>query len=198
MTAAWRRSIAVFAGVASLVLGGGTFAHAANGTSLAVVADAEAPVCSTDNTSATVEINAAVTSTASAAPLGILVSTDGGVSFTNLGTVANWTSNGRTKTAEETVQVSVAANVSTPVEVCFVQPGANGNAFKKACADVSVSPSCASGPPPICGPYNFGCTSNAECGGGAAQCLLCGNPTGFCVNYDACTGGSVPGCSVPN
>ena len=144
----WKRTVALLAVGASVLIGSASAVHAANGTSLAVVADAGDPTCSGDNTSATVEIGAAVTSTASASPLTILVSTDGGVNFTNLGTVANWTSNGRTKTAEETIEVTVPANVSTPVEVCFVQPGANGNPFKKVCADLTLTPSCA--PPPDC------------------------------------------------
>lgn len=123
-------------------------ASASNGTALSVVTEADAPVCSADNQSASVEITAAVTSSGSTSPASVLVSTDGGVTFTNVGTVetTDWSGSGRTKTAEETILVNLAANVSTPVTICFIQPGANGNPLKKACSDLTITPSCGCGP----------------------------------------------------
>ncbi|MBM4439782.1 MAG: hypothetical protein FJ027_05150 [Candidatus Rokubacteria bacterium] len=129
-----------FLWVIALLLAGGV-AHASNGTSLAVVLDTDAPAC-VSTTQATATVHAGITSTASAAPASLLASADGGLTFTALGAIETWTHTGRTKTAEEAIEVTVAGSGATVVEVCAIQPGANGNANKKACAAVTITPSC--------------------------------------------------------
>ena len=49
------------------------------------------------------------------------------------------------KTAEEAIEVTLAGSGATVVEVCAIQPGANGTASKKACAAVTITPSCGGG-----------------------------------------------------
>ena len=134
-----------FLSVIALLLAGGV-AHASNGTSLAVVLDADAPVC-VGATQATATVHAGITSTASAAPASLFASTDGGLTFTALGAIETWAYTGRTKTAEDAIEVTVAGSGATVVEVCAIQPGANGTASKKACAAVTITPSCGGGNP---------------------------------------------------
>jgi len=72
----------------------------------------------------------------------VLVSVDGGQTFTNVGTVAttDWVGSGRAKLAEEVIPISgLPAGATTVVTVCFLQPGANGDPLKRACADVAVT-----------------------------------------------------------
>lgn len=135
--------VLAFAGLASL-------ADANSGTKLSVVTEADPPVCSADNTTATVIVTAAVTSSGSTAAASVLVSTDGGVTFTNVATVAetDWLHNRRTKTAEVEIELTLTSNVPTQVTVCFMQPGANGNEFTKACSDLTITPACDTGGDP--------------------------------------------------
>ncbi|HYU12147.1 MAG TPA: hypothetical protein VEK82_06190 [Stellaceae bacterium] len=72
----------------------------------------------------------------------ILVSVDGGQTFANVGTVAttDWVGSGRAKLAEEVIPITgLPAGATTVVTVCFMQPGANGDPLKRACADVPVT-----------------------------------------------------------
>jgi hypothetical protein len=175
-----------------------TASLASNGTKLSVVAEDGSPSCSASGTTAAVTITTAVTSSGSAAAASVLLSTDGGVTFTQVDTVAtgDWTGSGRTKTAEKSITVNVASGATTPVTICFVQPGSNGNEFKKACADLSLAPSCG----PVCGAGGF-CTSDANCD--AARFCAVGDPSsgcdgqghGLCLprSQVGCTGGAV-GC----
>jgi hypothetical protein len=142
----WRVPLGMFCALAFAGLA--AVADANSGTKLSVVTEADRHVCSADNTSATVIVTAAVTSSGSTAPASVLVSTDGGVTFTQVHTIAetDWLHNGRTKTAEVEIELTLTANVLTPVTVCFLQPGANGNELKKACSDLSITPICSGDP----------------------------------------------------
>jgi hypothetical protein len=134
MRPSWKRTaLPVLA--ASAFIGAATSAHA--GQDVAIAAQA-GPVACTE-AGASVQIDVAVTST-SAAPLGIFVSTGG--AFSNAGAVMEWTSHGRTKGAEGTVGVGVARAGDTPVAICAVQSGANGNDGRRACTSVTVSAPC--------------------------------------------------------
>ena len=131
-------------------------ALAENGTALTINATADVQPC--DN-NCTATITAAATTSGSTAPAAILVSTDGNVTFTNVGTVATgeWAGSGRFKTSPEE-QIAVTGlpggGVSTVVTVCFLQPGANGNPLKKACTDLTIAPP----PTNSCGPISMpGC-----------------------------------------
>jgi hypothetical protein len=123
-----------------------------NGTALSVVTDPGTPTC--DSTSCSVSIEATATTSGSTAPAAILVSTDGGMTSTNLGTVAttDWTGSGRAKMVTETIALRLSASSPTVVKVCFVQPGANGNPLKSACADpLTITP------PGTCADSSNGC-----------------------------------------
>jgi len=135
--------------VAPAALAGG------NGTALSITTDQ--PTFSSDGT--TVYLTAAASSSSSSSPAAVLVSSDGGVNFTNVATVAtiDWTGSGRFKQSpEEAITVSgLQPRTAYTVTVCFIQPGANGNPLKKACADL-----------PITTPAPGGCDpSSPDCGG---------------------------------
>ena len=134
----WRYGLAAFA------LGLGLAAPAAlaggNGTALSIVATSDTPVCSGNLCSA--DIAATATTSGSTAAAAVLVSTDGGQTFSNVGTVAttDWVGSGRAKLAEEAIPITgLPAGATTVVTVCFLQPGANGDPLKRACADVAVT-----------------------------------------------------------
>src|SRR5215469_370984 len=64
------------------------------GTDLTTTASVASTACSTDDTTATVNINVTFASTASAAPVSVLISTDGGATFTPVGTISDQSQTG--------------------------------------------------------------------------------------------------------
>ena len=112
-------------------------AQAAN-TGLAVAAQLVSSSCSAAST--TMEIDVAATATAGA-PLTLFVSTGG--DYAAAGQMS-WTSHGRTKAAEETVQVTIAPGVHS-VGICVAQPGSDANPARSACASVAAPPPCDQG-----------------------------------------------------
>jgi hypothetical protein len=147
-------------------------ALAKNGTQLASVADLDAspPSCSADLTSAAVIVHTAVTSSASASPASVYLSVGGGAAAL-IDTISDWSGSGRSRTAEREYSITVPANASTSITICYVQPGANGTADKQTCATAVASPSCQ---PAACTPVNGSCTANSDCCSGV--CFTdCGN-----------------------
>jgi hypothetical protein len=116
----------------------------AAGTDLTTSLSVSGEICSADFASASLNLNILVTSSASGAPATVTLSTDGGATFTNVGTISVWSQSGRNKSAQLSLAEVVAANTTTTFEVCAAQPGSNGNSDKGSCADVSVEPTCAS------------------------------------------------------
>jgi hypothetical protein len=127
-----------------LVMSGGfaVAVHASNGTQLSVIAstDDTHPACYGNP----VTINITLTSTGSAAQVSLFASTDGST-FTNLGSITNWSVAGRTKTADGTIQVLVSANSATVVEIRAIQPGENGDPRKAVSTEVTITPQCGDG-----------------------------------------------------
>jgi hypothetical protein len=126
--------------LASLTLAKGTNS---NGTDLTTNASVSSDMCmnETGSTVALVQVNVLITSTGSAAPALVEVSTDGGVTFTRQGAISDWSGSGRDKTAQ-TVLPEILPPTPTAFEVCAAQPGSNGNPDKSACADLTIVPPC--------------------------------------------------------
>lgn len=174
-----RTRFALVALCLSLWVSAASVAQADNGTQLGITASVFSTTCSADDTSAVVHIDETITSTGSAAPTAVLVSTDGGATFTQQGTIqpTAWSHSGRNKTAELVLSENLPANTTTQFEVCATQPGSNGNPDKSACANLSVNPSCV----PACVPdgqkcdlFNPGACCSLAC------CNFGGPPTPNC------------------
>src|SRR5262249_35467201 len=116
----------------------------ANGTDLTISASVSGRACSADDSKATVNIKILVTSTASAAPATLMVSKDGGATFTPICTISEWSQTGRDKSAELAFTAVLTANTPTKFEFCAAQPGSKGNPHQSSCADLSIDPTCAS------------------------------------------------------
>jgi hypothetical protein len=138
-------AILVTAFCAMLLMAHGTasLTHA-NGTDLTISASVSGQACSADDSKATVNIKILVTSTGSAAPAILMVSNDGGATFTPIGTISEWSHSGRDKSAELAFTAVLTANTPTKFEFCAAQPGSNGNPDKRSCADLTIDPTCAS------------------------------------------------------
>jgi hypothetical protein len=152
-------------------------ASSSNGTNLATTASVSSTTCSADNTTATVHINVLITSTGSAAPASLLVSTDGGATFTGGGTISDWLHSGRDKSAELTLSEVLPANTTTQFEVCATQPGSNGNPDKNACTNLSIDSMCVAACVPDGGSCNLGnpgaCCSQTCCNFGGPPTPNC-------------------------
>jgi hypothetical protein len=130
--------------IASLIVLPGNFvvnARADNGTALfAYVSNSNsAPACSNQP----VAVDVTVYSTASASPVFLFTSVNGG-DFTPAGVSNNWSSDGRTRTLQQTIGVQIPA-VGANVWVLAIQPGANGNDNKQTVAFLRINPSCGQG-----------------------------------------------------
>jgi hypothetical protein len=126
-----KRTVATPAVAAFILLAAAGFAHA-GGSGIDVAAEVAGQGCSGPLTS--LQIDAAITASA-AAPYTFSVSANG--ITVAAATFANWTSYGRTKGAEQTLQVLLPPGIPT-VTVCALQAGANGNAARSACVAVTV------------------------------------------------------------
>lgn len=173
--------LSLLVSLASLTLAEGTGSN--KGTDLATNASVGSTVCDANNTSATVQVNVLFTSTGSTAPASVLVSTDGGTTFTEHGTVTNWSSSGRDSDIQLALAEILPANTTTQFEVCATQPGSNGNPDKNACANLSIDPICGAACNP---PGTFGCTLanfiTFCCPvNDVKTCVFNGNPVGTCM-----------------
>ena len=113
--------------------------QAANGSSVAVAAHLVSSSCV--GPSIRMQIDVAVTAT-SAAPLTLFVNAGGG--FADAGTLDQWSSYGRTKAVEETLEATIPPGVQG-VGICVAQPGSNGNPARSACVSVPAPAPCDGG-----------------------------------------------------
>jgi hypothetical protein len=165
MKSIWTRLVLV-ALCLSLWVSAASVAQADNGTQLGIAASVGSYTCSGDNKSADTHIDVTVTSTGSAAPADVLVSTDGGATFTQQVTISDWSHSGRNKSAELTLSETLLANTATQFKVCVTQPGSNGDPDKSACANKSITPSCVAACVPDggpCEPINPGACCSRFC-----------------------------------
>ncbi len=109
-----------------------------NGTALSVSVDGTSYACDDDGESAAVTVEFTVTSTAAANGAELTASIDGGAEL-GIGAITSgdWTSDGRTKSADGTATFSLAEGTHTIV-ICATQSGANGRPPKHACSVAAI------------------------------------------------------------